>query len=277
MGDRDDLASAFGWWGNLKRSMTHDEAIDILDNKMAKVSLVKILMNYWDPTARVRGKSGRLYPRVVIGPQFWAREDRLATIKARELQKIRRNTGNPRIVWYKEVQRETFKWNVGSFGMFSDFEDEKPILTELGEASADDSKANYYSVTATWRELYTRWDGRPWRWRDREEEFDEIKSYEDHHFSHDFCRNNYEITEPVIYNGITRYVAYRRIYEYQARTINSPLSPSGSSRLCWCPFSLRLNKWRKNPSSLPKFEQPPRETANEPPPGGNGHAAVLVG
>ena len=130
MGDRDELASAFGWWGNLKRSMTHDEAIDILDNKMAKVSIVNLLMSYWDPTARVRGKSGRLYLVVVIGRQIRAREDRLATIKARELRKIRRNTGNPRIVWYKEVQRETFKWNVGSFGMFSDFEDEKPIVTE---------------------------------------------------------------------------------------------------------------------------------------------------
>ena len=233
MGDRNDLASAFGWWGNLKRSMTHDEAIDILDNRMAKVSIVKLDMSYWDPTARVRGKSGRLYPVVVIGRQFWAREDRLAIIKASELRKIRQETGNPRIVWYKELQRETFKWNVGSFGMFSDFEDEKPILTELGESSADDSRADYYSATATWKERYIYWSGRSGQWRDRETDFDEIKSWEDHHFSHDFCRNNLEITEPAIYNGITRYVTDRQKLEYQVRLTPSLFGPirTGSWRV----------------------------------------------
>ena len=217
MGDRNELNSAFGWWGNLNQSMTHDEAIDILDNKMAKVSIVRLDMSYWDPTARVRGKSGRLYPVVVIGHQFWAREDRLATVKSRELRKIRQNTGNPRIVWYKELQRETFKWNVGSFGMFSDFVDPAPILKALGTENAIDSDANYYKATATWKTRYIGSTGRFYRWKDREEDFDEIKSWEDHHFSHDFCRNNYEITEPAIYEGIRRFISKRPVYEKTRR------------------------------------------------------------
>ena len=218
MGDSDILASARGWWGNLNQAMTQDEAIDILDRKMAKVSLVNLEMSYWDPTARVRGRSGRLYPVVVIGYRIRAREDQLATMKSRELRKIRRDTGNPRIVWYEELQRETFKWNVGSFGMFSDFVDPAPILKKLGTENAIDSDANYYEATATWRERYIGFSGMHYSWKDREEDFDEIKSWEDHPFSHDFCRNNYEITNLAIYEGIRRFVSRRPVYEKTRRS-----------------------------------------------------------
>lgn len=196
--------------------MTQDEATDILDNKMAKASVVNLEMSYWDPTARVRGRSGRLYPVVVIGHRIRAKESRLATMKSRALREIRQSTGNPRIVWYKELQRETFKWNVGSFGMFSDFVDPAPILKELGTENAVDSEANYYEATATWQYRNLLFNGTWSKWYNGKKTFsidtgDGIKSWTDHHFSHDFCKNNQEITEPAIYEGIERFVSTRDV------------------------------------------------------------------
>lgn len=223
MGDRDVLASAEGWWGNLNQAMTQDEAIDILDRKMAKVSVVNLEMSYWDPTARVRGRSGRLYPVVVIGYRIRAKESHLAFVKSRALQEIRRDTGNPRIVWYKELQRETFKWNVGSFGMFSDFVDPAPILKKLGTENAIDSEANYYEATATWRYRNLAFYGTWRKWYNGKKTFsqetgDGIKSWEDHHFSYDFCKNGQEIIEPAIYEGIRRFISKRPVLEQRRRT-----------------------------------------------------------
>ncbi len=218
MGDRNILTSAYGWWGNLNRTMTQDEAIDVLEHRMSKSSIVRLVMSYWDPTHRVRGRSGRLYPVIVVGHNIQAREGEITMQKAIELNRIRQSTGNRNIVWFREEQRQKFKRNIGSFGMFSDFVDPKPILKALGTENAIDSEANYYEATATWRYRNLKLNGTWGEWEDDEKTFsqdtgDGIKSWTDHHFSHDFCKNNQEITEPAIYEGIERFVSTRDVFK----------------------------------------------------------------
>ena len=108
-------------------------------------------MAFWDPTYR----DPRTVRKLVEIGSFWAREDSIAKQKATALQNLRREKRNPNFVWYQKLQKNTFKWNVGSFGMFSDFDDPAPILKALGTESAVDSEANYYEAEATWeyREL----------------------------------------------------------------------------------------------------------------------------
>ena len=196
--------------------MTQDEAIDILEHRMSKSSIVHLVMSYWDPTHRVRGRSGRLYPVIVVGHNIRAREGEITMQKAIELNRIRQSTGNPRIVWFREEQRQKFKRNIGSFGMFSDFVDPKPILKKLGTENAIDSEANYYEATATWRYRNLGLNGTWGKWYDAETTFSPdtgngIKSWTDHHFSHDFCEDNQEITNPAIYEGIERFVSTRDV------------------------------------------------------------------
>ena len=40
---------------------------------------------------------------------------------------------------------------------------------------------------------------------------DGIKSWETHHFDHDFCEDNQEITDPAIYEDIERFVSTRDV------------------------------------------------------------------
>lgn len=128
MGYRNIITSAYGWLGNILKIMTQDEVIDILDRQMSKTSVDLLVMNDWDPTHRVRGRSGRLCPVIIVGHNVPGREDTIAMMKSSELRRIRQSTGNRNIVWCQEVQRQTFKRNVGSFEMESDFDDPDPIL-----------------------------------------------------------------------------------------------------------------------------------------------------
>ena len=213
MGPQDQPESAMGWNGPLHRSMTEDEAIDRLERK--KCTIIEEIWAAYDPTTR---------PTVVYtGIIITAREDSYAQVKAARLAKLRSQFNQRNIRWHRKWNKNTLKWNVGSFEMFSDFNDPKPILKKLGTENAIDSDANYYEATATWEYRELNPNGTWGEWKNKRKKFsqetgDRIKSWRDHHFTHDFCKDNQEITEPAIYEGIRRFISRRPVYERRRRT-----------------------------------------------------------
>lgn len=113
-----------------------------------------------DPT--YYNAASRTYGYTTTSVMIRGRADSFAAKKAKKLWQLRQ-AGLTNLVWDTMELRDTFEWNVGSFGMFSDFVDPKPILKVLGTENAIDSEANYYEATATWRyrnlELNGTWRG----------------------------------------------------------------------------------------------------------------------
>lgn len=104
--------------------------------------------------------------------------------------------------------------------MVSDFVDPAPILKKLGTENAIDSEANYYEATATWQYRELNPNGTWSKWYKGKKKFsqdtgDGIKSWDDHTFSFDFCKDNQEITAPAIYEGIRRFMSRRPVSEWK--------------------------------------------------------------
>ena len=233
-GDEDDRASAFGWDGAFNRSMTQSEVWDIM--KRRKCTIIEEMWWATDPTHRQRIGSLQVVGLTYTGIGVKGRADTFAAEKAKKLQELRQATGRTNLVWERLAIRDTYKWKVGSFGMFSDFDDPAPILQELGESNAIDSDANYYEAKATWDYRNLLPNGEWGEWEEAEKTFqgdrdnggDGIKSWEDHHFDFDFCDDNQEITEPEIYRGIKRFITKRPVYEQ--RRARGQMSRGGKYR-----------------------------------------------
>ena len=223
-GDEDERASAVGWDGAFNRSMTENEVWDMM--KRRKGTIIEEMWWATDPTYRQRIGSLQIVGYTYTGVGVKGRADTFAAEKAKKLRELRQSSGMPNLVWDRLVIRDTYKWKVGSFGMFSDFDDPAPILQELGKSNAIDSDANYYEAKATWEYRNLLSNGEWGEWEEAEKTFqgdrdnggDGIKSWEDHHFSFDFCDDNQEITDPEIYRGIKRFISKRPVYERRRRT-----------------------------------------------------------
>ena len=237
-GDENDLTSAFGWLGGTPgRSLTQDEVWGMMYR--IKGEIIEEMWVATDPT--YYDAVSRTYGYGMTGVIIRGRADSFAAEKAKKLRQLRQSTGLTNLVWDIQELKDTYKWNVGRFGMFSDFVDPAPILKALGTENAIDSDANYYEATATWRYRNLSFNGIWRKWYNGKKTFspdtgDGIKSWKDHHFSYDFCKNGQEITEPAIYEGIERFVSRRPVYERRRRTgQNSRFSKYTWVRVGWEP------------------------------------------
>ena len=220
-GDENERGSAVGWDGAFNRSMTQSEVWDMM--KRRKGTIIEEMWWATDPTYRQRIGSLQVVGYTLTGVGVKGRADTFAAEKAKKLRELRQSHGLPNLVWDRLAIRDTYKWKVGSFGMFSDFDDPAPILQELGKSNAIDSDANYYEAKATWKYRELLSNGEWGKWKDAEKTFsgdrdnggDGIKSWEDHHFDFDFCDDNQEITDPEIYRGIKRFISKRPVYEWK--------------------------------------------------------------
>ena len=210
MGDEHELASAIGWeehalWSWENGSMTQSKAKSLLKRRIASITTSNwsAVSNGWKP----------------IHYTVSARSDHYQAELAKKHAWHRANYGPITLLTMNSEVRE--KWKVGSFGMFSDFNDPAPILQELGKSNAIDGDANYYEATVTWKYRKLRPNGTWGDWKrtsytfqgDRDNGGDGIKSWETHHFDHDFCDDNQEITDPEIYKGMRRFITKRPVYE----------------------------------------------------------------
>ena len=221
-GDENDLASAFGWLGYPAMSLTQDQVWGMMYRIKGEIIEEMWVLN--DPT--YYNTSTREYGYVLPGHIVRARKDSFESEKARKLRQWREVLSLPGLVYETLELRDTYKFNVGSFGMFSDFDDPTPILKVLGTANAIDSEANYYEAKATWRYRELLPNGTFGEWEDDEKTFsietgDGIKSWEDHHFSFGFCKDNQEITDPAIYEGIERFLSTRDVFEKRNKYVGS--------------------------------------------------------
>lgn len=130
-----------------------------------------------------------------------------------------------KLVWRDEVSRTATTYNLGSMEMVSDFEDEKLILHELGTGPEEviDGDANYHSVKVNWYK-YPLLPNGTWRDPEKTHKYCTFNAWEDDTRGFDLCNENEKISDPSVYGGITRYVAWRRIYQYQERIVNSPFA-----------------------------------------------------
>ena len=204
MGDEDDTSSAMGWDGPNHRSMTQHEAKGYLKRRIGSIT-----RGSW-----IVVETGVPRSEAAVGALF---------IKARSDHYQAELAKQTAIIWsvfpgatLTKASENTEKWKVGSFEMFSDFDDPAPILKKLGTENAIDSEANYYEATATWQYRELNPNGTWSKWYKGKKTFsqetgDGIKSWEDHTFSFDFCKDNQEITDPAIYEGIERFVSTRDV------------------------------------------------------------------
>ena len=205
MGDEDDLSTAVGWNAISNRSMTQHEAKGYLERRIGSITV-----STWAAIAPSTN------PRILLQTMFFpikARSDHYAVMEAQTLALYRANF--PGIIFTKGGE-SIEKWKVGSFEMESDFDDPAPILKALGTENAIDSDANYYEATARWQYRELNPNGTWSKWYKGKKKFsqetaDGIKSWEDHTFSFDFCKDNQEITDPEIYEGIERFVSTRDV------------------------------------------------------------------
>ena len=269
MGKEDELNSAVGWDGPNNRSMTHAQVQAILNHKRAKgrIILANGDISYKRKVKEVEWRRGapiatNIVVREFLSPQsHWvsARKDQFEPEKAqavlnygvemqtaaREAQEMQRRSGLSEkqisvfipydFNWKHDVQRFTWTYNLGSMEMVSKFEDEHPILPELGTGpdEAIDGDANYYSAKTTFLKSNLLPSGL-WGEYEKKTLYFSFKSWETHHLGTDeFCKENERITDPQVYDGITRYVANRNKLEYQIRLTPSLYGPirTGSWRI----------------------------------------------
>ena len=230
MKKENDTASAEGWDAINNRSMTQSEAKGHMKRRIASTT-----ESTWSAIVPVSPTTQ--HAQTMFFP-IKARTDHYAAEEARILALYR--AMHPTIIFTK-CGEDLKKWKVGSFEMESDFDDPAPILKALGTENAIDSDANYYEATAKWQYRELNPNGEWSEWNNRKKKFsqetaDGIKSWEDHTFDFDFCKDNHEITDPAIYEGIRRFISKRPVYERKMRT--GQMSRSGKfywSRVGWEP------------------------------------------
>ncbi len=206
MKKEDDPESAEGWDAFNNRSMTQSEAKGHMKRRIA--STTESIWSAIVPATTTQHAQTMFFP-------IKARTDHYAAEEARILALYR--AMHPTIILTKGGE-DLKKWKVGSFVMFSDFVDPPPILKKLGTENAIDSDANYYKAKARWKYRELNPNGTWGEWQDAEKTFsqetgDGIKSWDDHTFDFDFCKDNQEITAPAIYEGIRRFISKRPVYE----------------------------------------------------------------
>lgn len=223
MKKENDPSSAEGWNAISNRSMTQSEAKGHMIRRIASITT-----SSWSaivPATTTQHAQTMFFP-------IKARTDHYAAEEAKTLALYR--AMHPTITFTK-CGENLKKWKVGSFEMFSDFVDPAPILKKLGTENAIDSEANYYEAKATWdyRNLlpngtWSAWTPTKHTFSQSNAEPDGIKSWEDHTFDFDFCKDNQEITAPAIYEGIRRFISKRPVYE--RRRASGQMSRGGKYR-----------------------------------------------
>lgn len=211
MKKENDPSSAEGWDAINNRSMTQSEAKGHMKRRIA--STTESTWSAIVPATPTHHAQTMFFP-------IKARTDHYAAEEARILALYR--AMHPTIILTKGGE-DLKKWKVGSFEMESDFVDPPPILKKLGTENAIDSEANYYEATARWQYRELNPNGTWGKWYKGKKTFsqetgDGIKSWEDHTFDFDFCKDNQEITDPAIYEGIRRFISKRPVYERKRRT-----------------------------------------------------------
>ena len=211
MGGEDDIASAEGWDAINNRSMTQHEAKNYMKRRIAIIK-----ERTWSaivPATPTKHAQTMFFP-------VKARQDHYAQKEAQTLALYRANF--PGIIFTRGGETIE-KWKVGSFVMKSKFVDPAPILKALGTENAIDSEANYYEAEASWEYRELNPNGTWGEWKKRKKTFsqdtgDGIKSWDNHTFTFDFCKDNHDITAPAIYEGIRRFISKRPVYEKTRRS-----------------------------------------------------------
>ena len=153
---------------------------------------------------------------------FKAREDSLNSMKAKAIQDERARTGDSSWRYGRLGRKQTFKSNVGSYGINSDFDDPFPVYEKLAEPGSDE-KARSYEVTATWimcpikpnaRCGTTRPMRKVWKKGKRDSKGDYyFPSYKDNYVPFDFCESNESIANIQCDDSVTRKIVDRDITE----------------------------------------------------------------